>query len=239
MPDFDFTAFVATPRYYPHGRDVFAPRAFIRPDGTCFTMLGHVYACLLISGNRTLDIPLDYNIKIRDDHKFSSPSGKSIDIIFTKPTVPLFTARLAELQSLVGDPVPPPEPKPPVDVKCHDCRGSGKSFCPHCDQLMECEECGGSGTMRDDADPDEGIPIRYLRVNGTYYNATAFAPLVAGLPDCEIELRETAGSSAGRLLVNGDGWTLLVQGLVPGARIKDGATVVDFLKPEPVQVESA
>ncbi len=237
MPDFDFTAFVAMPRYYPHAGSVLAPWCYRRPDGACATCLGNTIAILVISGQHLPGEPLEY--KVKQPGAYQKASGEFTDFIITKLTVPLFTARLVELQSLVGDPVPPPEPKPPIDVECPECRGAREVECPHCEQLMDCETCDGTGTVKEDSDPDDSIPCRYLRVNGYLYNVTVFAPLIAGLPDCEIELREGTEVVSKRLLVKGDGWSLLVQSLTLDGKPKEGETVVDFAKPEPAAVESA
>lgn len=33
-----------------------------------------------------------------------------------------------------------------ADEPCPDCEGSGRDYCPHCDQEMDCETCDGEGT---------------------------------------------------------------------------------------------
>jgi hypothetical protein len=203
MPDFDFPAFVTAPRYFPHAGDQFHPWCYRRPDGTCVTVIGHERAVLAIDGNHTPGEPHKYDVKPEQQPGYRKPiSGKAMDNLLNKPTQPVATISLAAFRELVGEPV---SDEGHSIKPCDECGGSGTKECYHCLQDMECDECDGKGKI----ETHPFVPRRLLEINGFRYNTTFVAPLLHGLPDCQVAIAEAAGSSWRIMFVTGDGWRLI------------------------------
>jgi hypothetical protein len=207
----------------PNGDDPFFPWAYRRPDGTAATVGGSRFAVLVVSGEHAPMAPDGYENR---DPKTRRPSGKAVDALTGADRAAAGEATAADWRAAVGEPFVPPKPAAAV---CPECDGTGRADCPHCEQEMDCEGCGGKGKTA--PDPEWPAPV-LVQVGGVGFDRRFLAPLLALVPDGPV----MAAVGGGALRLSGDGWVVLCNGYDVGFHHGDDppATVeVPLLAPVP------